>query len=80
MNAIIRFLTSRVTQTICALGLTQINHMGHIALCAGRTWQAIAADTGWSQALVFGGLTVGLLTSSLISALIASSSTFAAAV
>src|SRR6185503_11183251 len=34
----------------------------------GVLGKPIAADTGWSQSLVFGGLTVGLLASSAVSA------------
>lgn len=70
MNALTRFFTSRVTQTICALGLTQIISWGTSLYALGVLGKPIAADTGWSQTLVFGGLTVGLLTSSLISAFI----------
>jgi MFS family permease len=70
MNAVARFVTSRVTQTICALGLTQIISWGTSLYALGVLGKPIAADTGWSQTLVFGGLTVGLLTSSLISAFV----------
>lgn len=70
MNAITRFLTSRVTLTIGALGLTQIISWGTSLYALGVLGKPIATDTGWSQTLVFGGLTVGLLTSSLISAFI----------
>jgi len=70
MNTLTRFVTSRVTQTICALGLTQIISWGTSLYALGVLGKPIAADTGWSQTLVFGGLTVGLLTSSLISAVI----------
>ena len=70
MTAVTQFLTSRVTQTICALGLTQIISWGTTLYALGVLGKPIAADTGWSQTLVFGGLTVGLLTSSLISTFI----------
>lgn len=70
MNTVSHFLRSRVTHTICALGLAQIISWGTTLYALGVLGKPIVADTGWSQALVFGGLTVGLLTSSLISALI----------
>lgn len=58
---------SRVTHTICALGLTQIITWGTSLYALGVLGKPIAADMGWSQTLVFGGLSVGLLTSSVIS-------------
>ena len=70
MGGVATFLKSRVTQTICALGLTQIISWGTSLYALGVLGKPIAADTGWSQTLVFGGLTVGLLTSSVISAFI----------
>ncbi len=70
MSAVARFLTSRVTLTIGALGLTQIISWGTSLYALGVLGKPIAADTGWSQTLVFGGLTVGLLASSIISAFI----------
>lgn len=67
MTAVAQFMRSRVTQTICALGLTQIVSWGTSLYALGVLGKPIAADTGWSQTLVFGGLTVGLLTSSVLS-------------
>ncbi len=66
-GAIGSFLRSRVTQTICALGLTQIISWGTSLYALGVLGKPIAADMGWSQTLVFAGLTVGMLTSSVIS-------------
>ena len=62
------FVRSPVTQTVGALGLTQIITWGTSLYALGVLGKPIAADMGWSLTLVFGGLTVGLLTSSVISA------------
>ena len=51
-----------------ALGITQIIAWGTTLYALGVLGKPIAADTGWSQSLVFGGLTVGLLVSSVVSA------------
>jgi hypothetical protein len=48
-----------------ALGFTQIIAWG-TTLCLGVLGKPIAADTGWSQTLVFGGLTIALLVSSAV--------------
>lgn len=53
---------------VVALGVTQIVAWGTTLYCLGVLGKPIAAETGWSQTLVFGGLTVGLLVSSLVSA------------
>ena len=50
-----------------ALGFTQIIAWGTTLYALGVLGKPIAADTGWSQSLVFGGLTVGLLVSSAVS-------------
>ncbi len=55
------------TAAILALGITQIIAWGTTLYALGVLGKPIAADTGWSQSLVFGGLTVGLLVSSAIS-------------
>lgn len=67
-SAIGRLVRSRTTHTICALGLAQIITWGSTLYALGVLGKPIALDTGWSQTLIFGGLTVGLLTSSMISA------------
>ena len=48
-------------------GFTQIIAWGTTLYALGVLGKPIAADTGWSQSLVFGGLTVGLLVSSAVS-------------
>jgi predicted MFS family arabinose efflux permease len=55
------------TAAVVALGLTQIIAWGTTLYALGVLGKPIAADTGWSQSLVFGGLTVGLLVSSAVS-------------
>jgi MFS family permease len=62
------FLNHPATAAILALGITQIVAWGTTLYALGVLGKPIAADTGWSQSLVFGGLTVGLLVSSAISA------------
>jgi predicted MFS family arabinose efflux permease len=58
------------TIAILALGITQIIAWGTTLYALGVLGKPIAADTGWSQSLVFGGLTVGLLVASAVSPLI----------
>jgi predicted MFS family arabinose efflux permease len=55
---------------VVALGITQIIAWGTTLYALGVLGKPIAADTGWSQGLVFGGLTVGLLTSGAVSHLV----------
>jgi MFS family permease len=62
------FLNHPATAAILALGITQIVAWGTTLYALGVLGKPIAADMGWSQSLVFGGLTVGLLVSSAISA------------
>jgi MFS family permease len=52
---------------VLALGITQIVAWGTTLYALGVLGKPIAADTGWSQTVVFGGLTVGLLVSSATS-------------
>ena len=52
---------------VLALGITQICAWGTTLYALGVLGKPIAADTGWSQRLVFGGLTIGLLTSGAVS-------------
>ncbi len=56
-----------VNQAIVALGFTQIIAWGTTLYALGVLGKPIAQDTGWSQALVYGGLTVGLLASGAVS-------------
>jgi len=62
------FFRHPATAAVLALGITQIVAWGTTLYALGVLGKPIAADTGWSQSLVFGGLTVGLLVSSAISA------------
>jgi predicted MFS family arabinose efflux permease len=55
---------------ILALGITQIVAWGTTLYALGVLGKPIAADTGWSQSLVFGGLTTGLLVSAAVSTLV----------
>jgi MFS family permease len=55
---------------VVALGVTQIIAWGTTLYALGVLGKPIAADTGWSQGVVFGGLTVGLLTSAAVSAVV----------
>jgi MFS family permease len=64
------FLRHPATHAICALGFTQIISWGTTLYALGVLGKPIAADTGWSQSLVFGGLTVGLLVSGAVSPMV----------
>lgn len=55
------------THAVVALGFTQIIAWGTTLYALGVLGKPIAADTGWSQSTVFGGLTIGLLVSSAVS-------------
>jgi len=52
---------------VVALGFTQIVAWGTTLYALGVLGKPIAADTGWSQSIVFGGLTIALLVSSAAS-------------
>lgn len=69
-SALGRFVRHPATAAVCALGITQIIAWGTTLYALGVLGKPIAADTGWSQSLVFGGLTVGLLVSAALSPLI----------
>ena len=60
-------LRDPMTHAVVALGLTQIIAWGTSLYALAVLGKPIAADTGWSQATIFGGLTLGLLVSSAIS-------------
>ena len=66
-SALGAFTRHPATLAILALGITQIVAWGTTLYALGVLGKPIAADTGWSQSLVFGGLTVGLLVSSAVS-------------
>src|ERR1700675_4100386 len=61
------FARDPATHAVVALGFTQIIAWGTTLYALGVLGKPIAADTGWSQSLVFSGLTVGLLVSSAAS-------------
>jgi MFS family permease len=61
------FARDPATHAVVALGFTQIIAWGTTLYALGVLGKPIAADTGWSQSLVFGGLTIALLVSSATS-------------
>jgi MFS family permease len=64
------FVRHPATAAIVSLGFTQIAAWGTTLYALGVLGKPIAADTGWSQTLVFGGLTVGLLVSGAVSGVV----------
>ena len=64
------WLRQPATHAILALGITQIIAWGTTLYALGVLGKPIAEDTGWSQSLVFGGLTIGLLVSAAVSTLV----------
>lgn len=60
-------LTDPVNTAIVALGFTQIIAWGTTLYALGVLGKPIAHDTGWSQSIVYGGLTIGLLASGAVS-------------
>jgi predicted MFS family arabinose efflux permease len=66
------FARDPATHAVVALGFTQIIAWGTTLYALGVLGKPIAADTGWSQSLVFGGLTIALLVSSAVSATVGS--------
>ena len=66
-GALSAFARDPVTHAVVALGFTQITAWGTTLYALGVLGKPIAADTGWSQSLVFAGLTVALLVSSAAS-------------
>lgn len=63
----VAMLADPINQAITALGITQIIAWGTTLYALGVLGKPIAQDTGWSQGLVYGGLTVGLLASGAVS-------------
>src|ERR1700752_458881 len=61
------FVRHPATAAVFSRGITQIVAWGPPLYALGVLGKPIAADTGWSQSLVFGGLTIGLLVSSAAS-------------
>jgi predicted MFS family arabinose efflux permease len=66
-SAVGAFVRHPATAAVISLGITQICAWGTTLYALGVLGKPIAADTGWSQSLVFGGLTGGLLVSSAVS-------------
>lgn len=54
-------------RAVWALGITELVAWGTTFYALGVLGRPISADTGWSQSLVFGGMTAGLVTSGLLS-------------
>lgn len=64
------WLRQPATHAVLALGITQIIAWGTTLYALGVLGKPIAVDTGWSQSLVFGGLSVGLLVAAGVSTLV----------
>src|SRR5215813_11297824 len=64
------FMRHPGTHAVLALGITQICAWGTSLYALGVLGKPIAADTGWSQSLVFAGLTIALLVSGAVSPLV----------
>lgn len=62
-----RWLISPTGVAVCSIGIVQIISWGTSFYSLGVLGKPIVADTGWSNGIVFAGLTVGLLVSSVIS-------------
>jgi len=63
-----RWLVSPTGVAVCTIGMVQIITWGTSYYSLGVLGKPVVEDTGWSNGLVFAGLTVGLLVSSVISA------------
>lgn len=59
--------TTPMGVAVHALGLTQIIAWGTTLYALGVLGKPIMEDTGWSSTIIFGGLTIGLLVSGVIS-------------
>ena len=64
------WLQRPATRAVLALGVTQIVAWGTTLYALGVLGRPIAADTGWSQSVVFAGLTIALLVSGAVSPLV----------
>lgn len=67
MRIFLRWLTSPTGVAVCTIGIVQIITWGTSFYSLGVLGKPLVTETGWSNGLVFAGLTVGLLTASLIS-------------
>ncbi len=61
-------ITDPAVIAVVTLGITQITAWGTTLYSLGILARPIAADTQWGESLVYGGLTVGLLVSAIVSA------------
>ena len=68
IRSFFRWLISPTGVAVCLIGIVQIIAWGTSFYSLGVLGKPVVADTGWSNGIVFAGLTVGLLISSLISA------------
>lgn len=68
LRSFTRWLISPTGVAVCLIGIVQIISWGTSFYSLGVLGKPVVADTGWSNGIVFAGLTVGLLVSSLISA------------
>lgn len=66
-NTVRAWLRNPATVAILSLGITQLCAWGTTLYALGVLGAPISQATGWSRSLVFGGLTLGLLVSALIS-------------
>jgi MFS family permease len=57
-----------LVRAVWALGITELIAWGSTFYALGVLGRPISADTGWSQSLVFGGMSAGLAASALLSA------------
>ena len=62
-----RWLISPTGVAVCLIGIVQIIAWGTSFYSLGVLGKPLVADTGWSNGIVFAGLTVGLLVSGIIS-------------
>ncbi len=69
MTKLFRWLSSPTGVAVCTIGIVQIIVWGTSFYSLGVLAHPIIAETGWSNTLVFAGLTIGLLASSAISTL-----------
>ena len=69
MTNFFRWLSSPTGIAVCTIGIVQIIVWGTSFYSLGVLAHPIIAETGWSDTLVFAGLTIGLLASSAISTL-----------
>jgi predicted MFS family arabinose efflux permease len=66
-QSLVQRLTHPTAIAVVALGITQIIAWGGTVYALGVLAKPIAADTGWSNTLVFAGITVALLASGVVS-------------